>query len=71
MQTRTDLPPAEGSRAELHDRLNQRLEALSPPLLQIVLDFVEFLLGQQQRIGAVLGGASHFRENRLRVNLKA
>lgn len=55
MQTRTDLPPAEGSRAELHDRLNQRLEALSPPLLQMVLDFVEFLLGQQQRIGAVLG----------------
>ncbi|MGA1356356.1 MAG: hypothetical protein ACO35Q_06715 [Prochlorothrix sp.] len=47
MQTRTDLP-----QTDLHDRLNQGLAALSPPLLQMVLDFVEFLLGQQQRLEA-------------------
>ncbi|MGA1265188.1 MAG: hypothetical protein ACO331_15000 [Prochlorothrix sp.] len=40
--------------SELHDRLNQCLQKLSPPLLQLVLDFVEFLLAQPDRFQGLL-----------------
>ncbi|WP_353258108.1 hypothetical protein [Prochlorothrix hollandica] len=40
--------------SDLHDRLHQRLQELSPPLLQMVLDFVEFLLGQERQLQATL-----------------